>query len=81
MKQQDQEKQTRKKYAKKGERGQKMVTFRLDLDLDETLSEQTNKGRFLNDLIRKWKEQRLEHRLRYIPDPDEQPGRREDYEV
>ena len=45
-------KQERKTYAKRGERSQKMVTFRLDLDLQDILDEQPNKGRFINDCIR-----------------------------
>lgn len=44
-------KQERKRYAKKGERGQKMVTFRLDLENEEWLNQQHNKGRYINDLI------------------------------
>lgn len=44
-------KQERKRYAKKGERGQKMVTFRLDLENEEWLNQQANKGRYINDLI------------------------------
>ncbi len=42
----------RKAYAPKGERGQKMFTFRLDNDLQEHLNKQPNKGRYINDLIR-----------------------------
>lgn len=41
----------RKEYAPKGQRSQKMVTFRLDLDNEEWLSHQQNKGRYINDLI------------------------------
>lgn len=45
-------KQERKTYAKRGERSQKMVTFRLDNDLVDYLENLPNKGRFINDCIR-----------------------------
>ena len=41
----------RKEYAPKGQRSQKMVTFRLDLDNEEHLHKQKNKVRYINDLI------------------------------
>lgn len=41
----------RKSYAPKGERSQKMMSFRVDNDLAEWLSQQPNKGRYINDLI------------------------------
>lgn len=41
----------RKAYAPKGERSQKMVTFRADLDNIEWLEQQPNKGRYINNLI------------------------------
>lgn len=44
-------KQVRKHYAKRGESGQKMVTFRLDLENEEWLQQQPNKGRYINNLI------------------------------
>lgn len=44
-------KQVRKQYAKNGERGQKMVTFRLDLENEVWLQQQPNKGRYINNLI------------------------------
>lgn len=44
-------KQVRKQYAKNGERGQKMVTFRLDLENEVWLQQQSNKGRYINNLI------------------------------
>ena len=44
-------KQVRKHYAKRGESGQKMVTFRLDLENEEWLQAQSNKGRYINELI------------------------------
>lgn len=42
----------RKTYAKNGERSQKMMAFRCDNDLLEWLTSQSNKGRYINDLIR-----------------------------
>lgn len=44
-------KQVRKQYSKNGERGQKMVTFRLDLENEDWLQQQPNKGRYINNLI------------------------------
>lgn len=43
----------RKAYAPNGQRSQVMMAFRIDLENLEWLnSHTTNKGRFLNDLIR-----------------------------
>lgn len=42
----------RRKYAKHGERSQKLIAFRLDLENEFWLSTQANKGRYLNNLIR-----------------------------
>lgn len=50
-------KQVRKEYAKHGERGQKMVTFRLDLENEEWLARQSNRGRYINNLIAADREQ------------------------
>lgn len=41
----------RKAYAPKGERSQKMMSFRVDNELAEWLNQQPNKGRYINDLI------------------------------
>ena len=41
----------RKEYGKKGERTQKMMSFRVDNDLIEWLESQPNKGRYINTLI------------------------------
>ena len=48
----NEKKQERKAYAKRGQRSQKMVTFRLDNVLEKYLDEVTNKGRFINEAIR-----------------------------
>ena len=43
----------RKVYSARGERGQKMFNFRMDNENWEWLQQQTNKGRYLNELISK----------------------------
>lgn len=42
---------TRKAYSADGERGQKMMSFRLDLENIDYLSTFPNKGRYINELI------------------------------
>lgn len=42
---------TRKAYTAKGERGQKMMSFRLDFENAEYLNTLPNKGRYINELI------------------------------
>lgn len=52
MKQEKQERERiRKQYAPNGERSQKSFTFRLDDENQEWLSQQPNKGRYINELI------------------------------
>ena len=53
MKQEKKEAQprTRREYAKRGERNQKSMTFRVDLENIEWLESRTNKGRYINKLI------------------------------
>ena len=41
----------RKAYAARGQRGQKMVNFRCDLENVEWLEKQPNKGRAINQAI------------------------------
>lgn len=41
----------RKAYASRGERGQKMINFRCDLENAEWLDKQPNKGRAINQAI------------------------------
>lgn len=41
----------RKAYAPKGSRTQKTMSFRLDCELEDWLSQQPNKGRYINNLI------------------------------
>lgn len=43
--------QPRKRYAKRGTIGQKMVSLRIDLENLEWLEQQQNKGRYINELI------------------------------
>lgn len=52
MEAQNEKQRIRKADIKKGERTQKMMTFRCDLDNVEWLEQQANKGRYINDLIR-----------------------------
>lgn len=47
----EQKERVRKEYAKKGERSQKMMTFRVDNENVSWLDKQTNKGRYINNLI------------------------------
>lgn len=47
------ENRVKKEYAAKGTRSQKMYNFRLDIELWEALQNVSNKGRFINDAIRK----------------------------
>lgn len=43
----------KKEYAPNGQRSQKLMCFRCDLDNLEWLNQQPNKGRAINNLIRK----------------------------
>lgn len=43
----------------KGVRTQKMISFRLDNENEEWLQQQQNKGRYINELIKKDKEKQL----------------------
>ena len=47
---------TRKAYSADGERGQKMMSFRLDIENIEYLNTKPNKGRYINDLIKRERE-------------------------
>lgn len=52
MKKEDEIKErVRREYAKRGERNQKMMSFRVDLDNIEWLESRENKGRYINELI------------------------------
>lgn len=52
MKEKQEEKaRVRKAYAAKGQRSQKMMTFRIDFENAEWLEHQDNKGRTINNLI------------------------------
>ena len=50
--QEEQKPRTRRRYAKRGEKSQKMLSFRLDQENEFWLSTQPNKGRYINNLIR-----------------------------
>lgn len=58
----------RKDNIKRGERTQKMMTFRADLDVADLLQRVTNKGRLINNLLREYlTKERLD-------DPDAPPS-------
>lgn len=44
--------QARKQYSKRGEKSQKLIAFRCDIELLDWLKSQANMGRYLNDLVR-----------------------------
>lgn len=48
----EKQERTRRKYAKRGETSQKMMSFRLDQENEFWLSSFPNKGRYINNLIR-----------------------------
>jgi len=52
----NEEERIRKAYASRGTRSQKMFNFRMDVENWEHLEKQQNKGRYLNELIRKDRE-------------------------
>ena len=47
---------TRKAYTARGESTQKMMSFRLDAENAEYLNTKPNKGRFINDLLARARE-------------------------
>lgn len=53
--------QPRKRYAKRGTPSQKMVSLRIDLENIEWLEQQTNKGRYINELIAADRKQKEGH--------------------
>lgn len=59
--------QPRKKYAQKGEREQKMISFRADAETQSILETVKNKGRLLNELVQDWR------RSRNRPESDDNP--------
>lgn len=48
----EKQERTRRRYAKRGETSQKMMSFRLDQENEYWLSTFPNKGRYINNLIR-----------------------------
>lgn len=56
MKEKKEEKVRVRKERATGERTQKMMTFRVDNELLDWLESQTNKGRYINNLIKADKE-------------------------
>lgn len=57
----------RKEYAKGGS-SQKMMAFRADSDVVEILATVANKGRLINDLVKRWATHRPD-----FNDPDSPP--------
>lgn len=56
--QKEEKERMRKAYAPKGERSQKMMSFRVDNEVADWLNQQPNKGRYINQLILEdWKRQ------------------------
>lgn len=51
MDKKEEKERNRKVYAARGERSQKMMSFRVDNDLVDWLEQQPNKGRYINNLI------------------------------
>lgn len=50
----EKKKQERRQRAKNGEHSSKMMSFRCDWDVLNILSEVSNKGRLINQLVRDW---------------------------
>lgn len=77
------EKQERTKRAKNGERTQKMFSFRLDKENADWLQGVQNKGRLINELLkrRQMEEKRFRNPTPEKWDEDEQPDARFDYQV
>lgn len=51
----DKKERVRKAYAPKGERGQRMMSFRIDLENADWLEGQANKGRAVNEAIAEYR--------------------------
>lgn len=49
----EQKERIRREYTADGQRGQKMMNFRCDLENIEWLNTKVNKGRYINELIEK----------------------------
>lgn len=71
----------RKEYAKGGS-SQKMMAFRADADVVEILSKVANKGRLINDLVKRWAVGRWAASPNQLADPDAPPEENDthDYE-
>lgn len=51
MTKKEEQQRMRRAYAAKGERNQKMMSFRVDNENLDWLEQQPNKGRYINELI------------------------------
>lgn len=56
QKETEEKQRLRKEYAERGTRGQKMFNFRMDIENWNWLQSQSNKGRYLNNLIQQARE-------------------------
>lgn len=63
----------RKEGRKKGQRTQKMMAFRCDIDVAEILATVANKGRLLNDLVKEWEASRNRKEIDYPPEENNIP--------
>lgn len=63
----------RKDNIKRGQRTQKMMSFRIDDEVQDILEKVTNKGRLINDLIKEWWKSRNIEEHDYSPEENEVP--------
>lgn len=63
----------RKDNIKRGQRTQKMMSFRIDDEVQDILNKVTNKGRLINDLIKEWWKSRNIEEHDYSPEENEVP--------
>ena len=74
----NEKKRERKEGIKKGQRTQKMVSFRADIDVIEILSKVCNKGLLLNTLVKQWWRQQPSQTL---DDPDVNPDENDGHDT
>ena len=65
------EEKKRKQYAKRGERTQRMMSFRCDNDVASILEKCENKGRVINEAVKEWWRSRNKEEHDHHPDEDE----------
>lgn len=74
----NEKKRERKEGIKKGQRTQKMVSFRADMDVIEILSKVCNKGLLLNTLVKQWWRQQP---CQTLDDPDVNPDENDGHDT